>query len=134
MSRDESARPTRPSVSRPRPVRRPTLPPGPLRDLKDAVYELYLRAGPVSMVELAAEIRDSDDLPGAPSSDTVHRILNSAARPANVHDVVAVATALARRAALARGERVDLSEVPERIRRLYERVDPGAPAPVPGWV
>lgn len=89
----------RPTTRRQRPIARPQLPAGPLRDLKDLLYKLHLDAGTPTMDELAAAAADDDSLPGAPGKDTVHRILVSPEVPPSQADVVAVVVALARMAA-----------------------------------
>src|SRR4051794_20292522 len=86
------------SFRRPRVLARPRVQPGPLRDLKDLLYELYLQAGAPPLDDIAALIRDDDELPGAPQRDTIRRCISSPTLPPNQHDAVAVATVLARSA------------------------------------
>jgi hypothetical protein len=72
--------------------------PGPLGDLKDLLYELYVQAGCPSLDDIAAAVLADDELPGAPGRDSINRILGSAQLPPRQADVVAVATVLARQA------------------------------------
>ena len=85
-------------VRRPRVIERPQVPPGPLADLKALIYELYLRAGTPTLDEIAAAVADDDELAGAPSRDTISRIIGDPGLPASQADVVAVVTVLARAA------------------------------------
>ena len=112
MSGDDRARP-RPR--RPRPINRPRVAPGPVADLKDLLYDLYLEAGQPTLDEIADSARDDDDLPDAPRRDTVRRCLGTADLPANPHVVVTVAMVLARAA----GQ--DAGPVAERARQLWMR-------------
>jgi hypothetical protein len=116
MSGDE---PKRRSSSRR--IARPRVPPGPLRELKELLYRLYLSAGPPTLDDVAAEIAKDDDLPGAPARDTIARILGHPELPANQPDAVAVATVLARAA------RWDPADAAVRVRQLWveaELVEP----------
>ena len=83
---------------RPKSVTWPVLPPGPLCDLKDLLRQLYERASPMTLDEIESAVGKDDGLPGAPSRDTIHRCLSAPGVPANQHDVVSIATVLARRA------------------------------------
>jgi tetratricopeptide (TPR) repeat protein len=109
MSRDERER----SVRRPRAVARPQVPAGPLRDLKDLLYEMYLQAGMPTLDEIAGEIGKLHELDGAPERDTIRRCLGTPELPANQHDAVAVATVLARAA------RWDQHDAVARVRTLW---------------
>ncbi|MFD5887061.1 tetratricopeptide repeat protein [Streptomyces sp. NPDC060334] len=109
MSRDKKDAP----VSRRRVLQRPQAAPGPLRDLKDLLYEVYLAAQPLNLDEIAADITGDDALDGAPGRDTVHRCLSSSDIPANQADVVAIATVLARRATW------DVDDLVKRARDLW---------------
>lgn len=103
---------------RARGIKRAPLSPGPLRDLKDAVYHLYARAGRPTLDEIAAEVSDlADDLdlPALPRRDTINRIIGDARLPSRQHDVVAVAVVLAHAA----GE--DAATVAESVRVLWAR-------------
>lgn len=103
---------------RARGVKRAPLRPGPLRDLKDAVYHLYTRAGRPTLDEIAAEVSelaDELDLPALPRRDTINRIIGDARLPSRQHDVVAVAVVLAH----ATGE--DAATVAESVRALWAR-------------
>ncbi|WJV47144.1 hypothetical protein [Streptomyces flavofungini] len=95
MSGDKRRETTR----RPRVIARPPVSAGPLRDLKDLLYKLYLDADAPTMEAVAAAIAEDDGLLGAPSKDTVHRCLVSTEVPPNQADVAAVAVVLARMAA-----------------------------------
>ncbi len=109
MSRDD----TQGSVRRPRVVARPKVPPGPLHQLKDLLYQLYVAAGPPTLDTIAAWIAADDELAGAPERDTIRRCIGSEDLPANQHDAVAIATVLARVA------RWDVNDVTTRIRALW---------------
>ncbi|MBM9503180.1 tetratricopeptide repeat protein [Actinacidiphila acididurans] len=87
--------------------------PGPLRDLKDLLYELYAAAGAPSLDEMAADVAEDDDLPGAPSRDTIGRCISSPTLPPGQADAVAVAVVLARRA------RWDEDDAAARVRALW---------------
>ena len=110
------------SVRRPRSVQRAQVGPGPLRDLKTHLYEAYLAAGAPTLDEIAAAIADDDALVGAPSRDTVRRVLSSPELPAQQADVVAVASVLAR---AAKWDEQDLSA---RVRGLWIESRMAAPA------
>ncbi|MFF8596687.1 hypothetical protein ACF061_35765 [Streptomyces sp. NPDC015220] len=113
------------SVRRPRPVGRPQLPPGPLRDLKHLLHDVYLAAGAPSLDTVADLVADDDDAPGAPGRDSVRRILWTSALPPSQADVASVAAALAREA---RWDPVDL-EV--RARDLWVRAWTARPLGTP---
>ncbi|MFF2999497.1 hypothetical protein ACFVTC_33865 [Streptomyces sp. NPDC057950] len=101
------------SPKRQRPLKRARVgwPPA-LRELKDLVYEVYLAAGTPSLDEITANIADDDGLVGAPSRDTVYRVISDGERPGQQADVVAVATVLARQAAW------DAPDLAGRVREL----------------
>ena len=101
------------SVRRPRLIARPQLPEGPLKHLKDTLYQLYLDASAPSLDEITSWIAADDTLPGAPERDTVRRCLGSPELPANQHDVSSIAAVLARQA------RWDPSEAQALVRRLW---------------
>ncbi|MCX4775576.1 hypothetical protein OG435_02005 [Streptomyces sp. NBC_01264] len=92
----------------------PRLPPGPLRTLKLRLHTLYRAAGAPSVVGIAERVAQDDELPGAPSKDTVHRLLGSA-QLASLEDTVSVAAVLASAA----GE--DRAAVDAEIRALWVR-------------
>ncbi|MFJ7250518.1 hypothetical protein ACIQWA_38565 [Kitasatospora sp. NPDC098652] len=89
---------------RPRLLTRPWAPPGPLRDLKDALHDLYLSAGAPSLADIAGAVRLDDSLAAAPERDSIRRLLRSPQLPPNPHDAVAVASVLARMAGVGAGE------------------------------
>ncbi|WP_432070891.1 hypothetical protein [Streptomyces sp. AA1529] len=115
------------SAKRQRPLKRARVgwPPA-LRQLKELLYEVYLAAGTPSLDEITEDIADSDGLDGAPSRDTVHRIISDGERPGQQADVVAVAWVLARRAAW------DASDLTKRVRELWvhARMAQGAGRPI----
>ncbi|MDQ1052061.1 hypothetical protein [Streptomyces sp. V4I2] len=86
-----------------------------LRELKDLLYEVYLEAGAPSLDDITGDIAADDDLPGAPSRDTISRVITDSERPKQQSDVVAVATVLARRAAW------DAPDLARRVRELWVR-------------
>jgi TPR repeat protein len=92
---------------------RPLVSPGPLRELKDLLYALYTQAGGPSLDRIAQDIADDNGLCGAPERDTIRRCIGSPELPANQHDVVAVATVLARAACW------DVGDAADRSRRLW---------------
>jgi hypothetical protein len=110
---------------RPRVIERPRVPPGPLGDLKNLVYELYLGAGTPSLDEIAAAVAEDDQLPGAPGRDTINRIIGGSGMPPSQADVVAVT------AILARAARWDEHDAAARARGLWVNarmaVRPGRP-------
>nr|WSS66340.1 hypothetical protein OG284_36600 [Streptomyces sp. NBC_01177] len=97
-----------------------------LRELKALLYEVYLAAGAPSLNEMTQDIAASDDLEGAPSRDTVHRVISDGERPGQQADVVAVARVLARRAAW------DAASLAARVRELWvqARMAQGAGRPI----
>lgn len=125
-------------VNRKRSITPPGLPPGPLKDLKDALFGLYRSADSPSMERIRDRIleladgEEASDPTATPSVDTVHKILTATTVPQNVKNVVAVTAALLHPhhvsgvTSVVRGHpRV------EEIRRLWERallhVPPGQP-------
>jgi hypothetical protein len=112
MSGDQVGR----SVRRPRVILRPRVPPGPLRELKELLYQLYLGAGAPTLDDVAAWVADDEELAGAPGRDTIRRCIGSPELPANQHDAVAVATVLARAAGW------DQRDAAVRVRELWVQV------------
>ncbi|MFC7266154.1 tetratricopeptide repeat protein [Streptomyces lutosisoli] len=110
-------------------LKRPRPAVGPLRDLKDLLYEAYLAAGHPSLDEIAGDIAEAEAedcaVTGAPSRDTIHRCISSTSLPPNQADAVSVAVVLARRAAW------DEADLAARTRELWIRawlaVQPGEP-------
>ncbi|WP_327250941.1 hypothetical protein [Streptomyces sp. NBC_01244] len=96
-----------------------------LRELKELLYEVYLGAGAPSLDQIAGDIAADQGLAGAPSRDTVHRVITDG-RSGQQADVVAVATVLARRAAW------DTQDLAGRVRDLWVRAQmaQGAGRPV----
>ncbi len=88
------------SSKRPRLVQRAQVAPGPLGDLKNLLYQVYLEAGAPSLDQIAAMVAADSDLPGAPSRDTIHRCISSPELPASQADAVSIVVALARAAGL----------------------------------
>ncbi|MFI5727032.1 hypothetical protein [Streptomyces cyaneofuscatus] len=86
-----------------------------LREVKELLYEVYLAAGAPSLDEITGDIAADDGLDGAPSRDTVHRIITDGERSGQQADVVAVATVLARRAIW------DAQDLAGRVRELWVR-------------
>ncbi|MFE2823400.1 hypothetical protein, partial [Streptomyces sp. NPDC059271] len=84
-----------------------------LRQLKDLLYEVHLEAGAPSLDEITEDIAADDDLEGAPSRDTVRRVITDGERSGQQADAVAVATVLARRAAW------HAPDLAERVRALW---------------
>lgn len=125
MSRDKASGPVR----RPRLLKRAEVAAGPLKDLKDLLYEAYLAAEAPTLDDVAADIAgaDADDqaLTAAPSRDSVHRCISSAELPAKQADAVAVAVVLARRAAW------DEEDLSRRIRSLWIQAQTARPAGLP---
>jgi hypothetical protein len=100
------------AVRRPRPIGRPRVQPGPLADLKDLIYRLYLRARTPTLDEITAAVASDNDLVGCPGRDTIGRVIGDPGLPPSHDDVVAVVTVLARAAGSdsgdAAGRAVDL--------------------------
>ncbi|MFD1047471.1 hypothetical protein ACFQ1S_18965, partial [Kibdelosporangium lantanae] len=88
-----------------------------MKVFRDALHGLYLDARTPTMAAIAQVVRDNDDLPGSPSSDTIDRILRAATFPRNVQNVEAVAWALAH---LAGG---DAPAQQARLRQLWEAAE-----------
>ncbi|WP_328508347.1 hypothetical protein OG981_53475 [Streptomyces mirabilis] len=85
-------------VRRARALSRPHPLPGPLSDLKSLLYEVYLAAGTPTLDRISTLIVEDDQLPGAPSRDTVRRGLSSDDLITQA-DFEAIASVLARLAA-----------------------------------
>ncbi|WP_327003752.1 hypothetical protein OHA72_53275 [Dactylosporangium sp. NBC_01737] len=114
MSRDEHQQ----GRTRPRLIDRAHGLSGPSKDLKDALYELYLRAGAPTLDQAAEAIRtmaDDLDLPGVPTRASIGRIIGGPDVPPGQHDVVAVAMVLARMAGR------DGAAVADHVRDLWIR-------------
>ncbi|MEU5599941.1 hypothetical protein [Streptomyces sp. NPDC020298] len=98
-------------------IPRPAVPAGPLRELKNLVYEAYLAAGAPTLDEMAAAVSDvdaeDDMVKAAPSRDTIQRIIKTPVLPARQADVVALVTVLTRMAA---GE---AEPAAQRVARLW---------------
>ena len=122
MSDDRSAGK---GVPRRRPLSRPRLPPGPLRDMKEFLYQLYVEAGTPTLDKITSLIAEDDSLAGAPERDTVRRCLSSASVPANEHDVTAISTVLARVA------RRDAHDTANQVRRLWVQARLVVPLGIP---
>ena len=101
------------SIRRARLIARPQLPEGPLKHLKDMLYQLYLDAGAPSLDQITSWIAADDTLPGAPERDTVRRCLGAPELPANQHDITSIT------AVLARAARWDPDEAQARARALW---------------
>lgn len=115
------------SVRRPRAIGRPRMPPGPLAELKDLLYELYLQAGTPTLDQIASWIAEDkhEDLAGAPARDTIARIIGDAGMPPSQADVRTVATVLARAA------RWDPDDAAGRARDLWVTAQMATPVGVP---
>ncbi|WP_371650014.1 hypothetical protein [Streptomyces mirabilis] len=85
-------------IKRPRKLSRAVVGPGPLRELKNLLYEVYTAADAPSLDQIAAAIREDDTLIGAPNRDTIRRCISDPGVPAQQGDVVAIAVVLGRRA------------------------------------
>ncbi|MFJ3722718.1 hypothetical protein ACIPYQ_09100 [Streptomyces sp. NPDC090045] len=112
-------------VKRPRRLEQARVAPGPLRKLKDLLYEAYVAAGAPSLDEITAEIAGDDTLQGAPGRDTIRRCISTPDIPARQAHAVAVAVVLARHAAW------DEHDLAARVRELWIQastaVAPGKP-------
>ncbi|MEU8045745.1 hypothetical protein AB0B71_16575 [Micromonospora echinofusca] len=110
---------------RARGIRRVPLEPGALKDLKDAIYRLYVDAGRPTLDLIAADVAglaDELDLPGAPGRDTINRIIGDGRLPPGREDTVATAVVLAHAAG-----RRDTAAVAADIGALWTRAA-GTPA------
>ena len=111
---------------RPRAIRRPRVPPGPLADLKALIYELYLAAETPTLDEITNRVdRSGGDLRGNPQRDTINRIIGHPGMPASQADVVAVITVLARET------RWDVEDAVMRARDLWVAARMATPVGVP---
>ncbi|MGW5346149.1 tetratricopeptide repeat protein [Streptomyces sp. NPDC004050] len=81
-----------------RSIPRPRTAPGALANLKHLLYELYVEAGSPPVARLSELIGADDQLPGAPSKDTIHRIIGSKELPPRQADAISVSAVLARAA------------------------------------
>ncbi|MBA2945315.1 tetratricopeptide repeat protein [Streptomyces himalayensis] len=121
MSRDEGTNPTR----RGRHVARAHVPPGPLRELKDLLYEAYVEAGEPTLDEIVKGIRLDFGLSRKAARDTVRRCISSPDLPAQQLVAVSVITVLARLAAW------DVQDMKRRVLDLWVRArmlrPPGRP-------
>ncbi|MFE0509473.1 tetratricopeptide repeat protein [Streptomyces sp. NPDC058964] len=122
-------------VKRPHPMKRAQAGPGPLRDLKDLLYELYEIAECPTLDEITAKIQetDNDDLVinGAPRRDTIRRYIASPEVPPSQADTVAIAVALARLAPGAWDGRDSEGDLVRRVRKLWIEARRYAPAGLP---
>ena len=116
-----------------------------LKDLKDALYGWYLRAGAPTLAEIVAEVEgladalaeelrveveDVDALIGAsPKRDTIARILGSQDVPPSQGDVVAVALARMAGQLPAHSGQRDIATIAERVRDLWVRARMAPPPP-----
>src|SRR5438128_604198 len=121
MSADENRPQLRPSS---RPVERATLPDGPARVLRDAVYLLYGEAGCPRLDDVAAVIADDDMLPGAPGKDAIGKVIAGEVLGSQ-QDIVSVAVVLARAA----GRPAD--PVASQVRQLWAAAWTAPPPPQP---
>ncbi|MEV0184542.1 tetratricopeptide repeat protein [Streptomyces sp. NPDC050625] len=121
MSGDTGSSPAR----RPRKLTRALIGPGPLRELKDLLFEAYTAAGEPSLDEITTAIARNDTLLGSPSRDTVRRCISDPSVPAQQSDAVAVAVVLASSASW------DANALASRIAELWVRArlmdPPGKP-------
>ncbi|WP_435220556.1 hypothetical protein [Streptomyces sp. Tue6028] len=94
--------------------------------MKNLLYEVYLEAGAPTLDEIAGAIEDDESAPGAPSRDTVRRVICDPSLPPGQADVVSIAGVLARRA------RWDEQDLGGRVRDLWvaARMAEGAGRPV----
>ncbi|MEU3567532.1 pentapeptide repeat-containing protein [Kitasatospora sp. NPDC036755] len=102
-----------------------SLPPGPRRDLVDALHGLHRGAGKPSLREISDGIRKRQDLPAPVSHDTVSQLLRGVAVPAWAR-MESVVRYLAE-AAVGRQKPDPEAEV-ERFHRLWLAVEDAAPA------
>ena len=108
-------------VRRPRKVTRAPLPAGPVRELREVMYRLYLEADCPRLDELARVIAADDDLAGSPGKDLIGKIVGGGGA-ASQQDTVSVAVALARSA----GHR-QIAVVAQQVRQLWLAVQTAAP-------
>ncbi|MET9894414.1 tetratricopeptide repeat protein [Streptomyces sp. NPDC006465] len=119
MSRDTGANPGK----QPKKLRRAVVGAGPLRQLKDLLFEAYTAAGEPTLDQIAAAIRAEDVLLGAPGRDTIRRCISDPDVPAKQADVVAVAVVLAHRAGW------DVDHTASRITDLWVMARLAGPPP-----
>jgi len=112
---------------RPLLITRSQVPPGPLRDLRDLLYELYREAGAPTLDDIAGEILRDLPGPGAPERDTVRRILARSEIPSDQADLTAAITALARLAGR------DPADAADRGRELWRSARLTSAARAPGY-
>jgi hypothetical protein len=95
MKVDESGNEPPPAQSS-RPQQPPDVTPGPLGRLKQTLHRLYVEAGGPSYDRIVWLINGDDSLSGAPSRDTIARIMRTDGFAGKQEDVLAIATVLAR--------------------------------------
>ncbi|MDG4834183.1 hypothetical protein O7627_33500 [Solwaraspora sp. WMMD1047] len=120
MNADES----RSEIRRSRAVEKKVLPAGAARELRDAVYRLYAEADRPQLIELARQIAEDDDLPGAPGKDLIGKVISGDGL-ASQQDTVSVAVVLARAAG-----RQQVAPVAEQVRQLWVAAATVQPAPL----
>ncbi|WP_433474395.1 hypothetical protein ACQPZP_37430 [Spirillospora sp. CA-142024] len=103
------------------------MPPGPLRDLKELLYRLYVEAGYPSLDEIHASVEreGTERVTGWPGRDSIRRIIGEAAVPPSQADTVTVAAVLARLA------RWDAQDAAARARELWVQAQMTAPVGPP---
>ncbi|URN08115.1 hypothetical protein LUW74_35295 [Actinomadura madurae] len=123
MSGDGKSR----AVRRPRRIAQPRLPPGPLQDLKNLLYRLYVEAGAPSLDDIhhQAELAGTEAVAGWPGRDTIHRIIGDTGLPPSQGDTMAIAKVLARLA------RWDVSDAVGRVRELWVQAQMAVPVGMP---
>lgn len=122
-------------------LRRPEIGPGPLRDLKEAIYDLYLGAGAVTLDQIRARIDDladgdtASDPTATPKRDTIHDVICGDTLPQNVNHVIAVAAGLLYHH-LGNGQLVRGNPEIERVRSLWARAARHRPPgrPIADWL
>jgi hypothetical protein len=97
------------------------MPRGPARDLRNLLYTYYRQAGSPSLDELATLVRVSDDVPGAPGRDSIHRIITGRVVPTK-EDAVTLAMVLARMA------EAGVAEAVHTVENLWRTLDRGPDA------
>ncbi|WP_406326618.1 hypothetical protein [Streptomyces sp. NBC_00203] len=90
--------------------------------MKDLLYEAYLAADAPSLDDMTADIAADDNLSGAPSRDTISRIISSPNLPPSQADAVSLAMVLARRAAWNEGD------LAAQVRKLWTETQMHTPA------
>jgi tetratricopeptide (TPR) repeat protein len=115
------------NLAKPRLLPRPVPVPGPLRELKDTLYKLYLAADAPTLDQIHRRIHaladgdEASDPTATPKRDAIRDVISGDRLPQNVRHVTAVAAALVHPVGPVDGAVVRGHSVVEEIRQLWAR-------------